>query len=173
MCKNQKKYLQINYKYIFLSKYMLLGGLVKTQESFISIHSWSVPCNRSVVFSAYSGFLHQWNWPPWYNWNIVESGVEHNKPTNYFVYFRYEELEAKLIAEKLSPLDSDPPKIIGKPASDDTEKDKKAIVKIVDNQKGNSLIIRAHQSRWSGHWHHHFVSVIIHLFTERFPGYYF
>ena len=48
---------------------------------------------------------------------------------------RYEELEAKLIAEKLSPLDSDPPKIIGKPASDDTEKDKKAIVKIVDNQK--------------------------------------
>ena len=48
---------------------------------------------------------------------------------------RYGELEAKLIAEKLSPLDSDPPKIIGKPASDDTEEDKKAIVKIVDNQK--------------------------------------
>jgi hypothetical protein len=56
-------------------------------------------------------------------------------------------LEAKLIAEKLSPLDSDPPKIIGKPASDDTEEDKKAIVKIVDSQKGNSLIIRPHQTR--------------------------
>ena len=59
MCKDQKKYLQINYKYIFLLKYMLLGGLVKTQESFISIHSWSVTCDRSDVFSAYSGFLHQ------------------------------------------------------------------------------------------------------------------
>jgi len=24
-------------------------------------------------------FLHQWNWPPRYNWNIVESGVKHHK----------------------------------------------------------------------------------------------
>jgi hypothetical protein len=29
----------------------------------------------AVIFSGYSGFLHQWNWPPRYNWNIVESGV--------------------------------------------------------------------------------------------------
>ena len=34
-------------------------------------------------FSRYSGFLHQYNWRSWYtgNWNIVESGVEHHKPT--------------------------------------------------------------------------------------------
>ena len=71
---------------------------------------------------------------------------------NYFVCFRYEELEAKLIAEKLSPLDKDPPKINGKPASDDTEEDKKAIVKIVDSQKGIFLrpIFRTHQTRGSG-----------------------
>jgi hypothetical protein len=31
----------------------------------------------SVVFSGYSGFLYQKNWLPWYNWNIVESGVKH------------------------------------------------------------------------------------------------
>ena len=24
--------------------------------------------------------LHQYNWPPRYNWNIVESGVKHHKP---------------------------------------------------------------------------------------------
>jgi hypothetical protein len=24
-------------------------------------------------------FLHQWKWPPQYNWNIVESGVRHHK----------------------------------------------------------------------------------------------
>jgi len=24
----------------------------------------------------YSGFLHHWNWSPWYSWNIVESGVK-------------------------------------------------------------------------------------------------
>ena len=29
-----------------------------------------------VVFSWYSGFLHQWNWPPRYNRNIVESGMK-------------------------------------------------------------------------------------------------
>ena len=40
----------------------------------------SVPCDRSVIFSWYSGFLHQSNLPPRYNWNIVESGVKHHKP---------------------------------------------------------------------------------------------
>jgi hypothetical protein len=33
-----------------------------------------------MVFSGHSGFLHKQNWPPRYNWNIVESGVKHNKP---------------------------------------------------------------------------------------------
>jgi len=32
-------------------------------------------------FSGHSSFLHQYSWPPWYNWNIVESGVKHYKPT--------------------------------------------------------------------------------------------
>ena len=31
-------------------------------------------------FSWYSGFLHQLNWPPRYNWNIVESDVKHYNP---------------------------------------------------------------------------------------------
>ena len=36
-----------------------------------------------MVFSVYSGFLHQLNWPPRYYWNIVESGVkQHNPPTH-------------------------------------------------------------------------------------------
>ena len=38
--------------------------------------SLSVTCDSSVSFSKYSGFHHQQNWPPPYNWNIVESGVE-------------------------------------------------------------------------------------------------
>jgi hypothetical protein len=41
----------------------------------------SVTCDRPVVFSGFSGFLHQYNWPPRFNWNIVESGVKHHKPT--------------------------------------------------------------------------------------------
>ena len=47
---------------------------------------WSVCqllCCRSVVSSGYSSFLHQWNWPPRHNWNIVESGVKHHKPNPY------------------------------------------------------------------------------------------
>ena len=39
--------------------------------------SLSVTCIRSVVFSS---FLHQQNWLPWYNWNIVESGIKHHNP---------------------------------------------------------------------------------------------
>ena len=42
--------------------------------------SLSVTCGRSVVFSWYSGFLHQLYWPLRYNWNIVESGVKHRNP---------------------------------------------------------------------------------------------
>ena len=38
----------------------------------------AVTRGRSVVFSGFSGFLHQWNWQPRYNWNIVENGVKHH-----------------------------------------------------------------------------------------------
>jgi hypothetical protein len=54
-----------------------------------------VTCDRFLVFSGYSGFLHQWNWQPWYNWNIVESGVEHhktNQPTNQPIVMNTAEL---------------------------------------------------------------------------------
>ena len=40
----------------------------------------SVTCDRSVDFSKCSDFLLQYNWPPRYNWNIVESGVKHHNP---------------------------------------------------------------------------------------------
>ena len=45
----------------------------------------SVTCGGSVVFSEYFGFLHQYNWPPRYNWNIIESGVKlyNTNPYNY------------------------------------------------------------------------------------------
>ena len=39
----------------------------------------SVTCDRSAVFTQYSGFLHQYNWLPRYNWNNFESGVKHHK----------------------------------------------------------------------------------------------
>ena len=31
-----------------------------------------------LIFSGYSGFLHQYNWPSRNKWNIVESGVKHH-----------------------------------------------------------------------------------------------
>ena len=31
-------------------------------------------------FSVGLGFLHQLNWPPQYNWNIVESGDKYQSP---------------------------------------------------------------------------------------------
>ena len=41
----------------------------------------SVTCGSSMVFSGYSGFLHQWNWLPWYIWNIIET-----KPNQTIAY---------------------------------------------------------------------------------------
>jgi hypothetical protein len=46
----------------------------------IMLWSLSVTCGRSVLFSRYSGFPHRSIWPPRYNWNIVEHGVNHYKP---------------------------------------------------------------------------------------------
>ena len=39
-----------------------------------------VTWDRLMVFSVsgYSGFLHQLNWLPQYNWNIVQSGIKHH-----------------------------------------------------------------------------------------------
>ena len=45
-------------------------------------YSLSVTCDRFVVFSGSFGFLHQYNWLPRYNWNIVESGVKHYQTNN-------------------------------------------------------------------------------------------
>jgi hypothetical protein len=42
------------------------------------------------VFSGYSGFIHQWKWPPRNNWNIVESGIKHHNPNlnlSIFMWF--------------------------------------------------------------------------------------
>jgi len=37
-------------------------------------------CDKLVVFF---GFLHQQNWPPRYNWSIVESGVKQHQTNIY------------------------------------------------------------------------------------------
>ena len=34
-------------------------------------------------------FLHQLNWPPRYNWNIVESGVKHHKTNQPIIMYHY------------------------------------------------------------------------------------
>jgi hypothetical protein len=44
-------------------------------------YSLSVTCERWVIFSGFSGFLHQEHLPPRYNWSIVASGVTHHNLT--------------------------------------------------------------------------------------------
>ena len=39
-------------------------------------------------FLKYSDFLHQWNWLPRYNWNIVESGFKHHPPSLKSQFFK-------------------------------------------------------------------------------------
>ena len=38
------------------------------------------PCDRSVILSGHSSFIHQENSPPRYNWNIVERGIKYHTP---------------------------------------------------------------------------------------------
>jgi hypothetical protein len=40
----------------------------------------SVTSDRSMDFSGYSVYLNQYNWPPRYNWNIVENGIKYHNP---------------------------------------------------------------------------------------------
>ena len=62
----------------------------KWQIRQVPLHMTFKPCTTfwleiiaadQWVFSGYSGFLHQYNWPTRCNWNIVESGIKHNYPT--------------------------------------------------------------------------------------------
>jgi hypothetical protein len=63
-----------------------IDGVVDPMSSswiFFSQKVWmlSVTCDRSMVFSGLSGFLHQ------YNWNIVEGSVKYHKTkSNLFKY---------------------------------------------------------------------------------------
>ena len=51
--------------------------------------SVSVTCNRLLVFSGCSCFLHQENWPPRYSWNIAESGIKQHSLTPEISTFGY------------------------------------------------------------------------------------
>ena len=64
----------------FISPLMLWVRIsIRVRCTTLCDKSLSMTCDNSVVFSRYSGFLHQKNWPPRYNWNIVESGIKHHK----------------------------------------------------------------------------------------------
>ena len=69
-------------------------------------YSLSVTCDRSVVLSGSSGFLHQYNWPLRYNWNIVESGVRHHKKNqrNATLLFGHEYININIFLFKFNIL---------------------------------------------------------------------
>ena len=68
-------------KGVMISQLYFLLYLTLRQAWLVSPTSnYMIACDRQVVFSGYSCFLHQLNWPQHYNWNIVESGVKHHKP---------------------------------------------------------------------------------------------
>ena len=65
----------------------------------------SVTYGRSVVFSWYSGGLHQSSWPPRYDWKIVESSARYQKPMpNQYVYELYKQPEKRALCNIFKPL---------------------------------------------------------------------
>ena len=91
-CRCLMRYKRLNildfvlYFYFALSLFMALDILFSTLlDIALSDKSLSMTCGRSVVFSWYLGFLHQYNWPPQYTGSLnVECGVKHNNPNPYF-----------------------------------------------------------------------------------------
>jgi hypothetical protein len=67
---------------MFITTEVRIPLMVRCTRYNIIWQSFSVTSNRSVVFTRYSGFLHQYSWSPRYNWNIVESEV---KPPFYLL----------------------------------------------------------------------------------------
>ena len=48
-----------------------------------------------------AGFLHQYDWPPRYSWNIVESGVKHHNPHNLSIVYCIREIQIGFSLYKL------------------------------------------------------------------------
>ena len=72
-------------RYTLLTKLLVSSRLSLSKNAVIKTNArLSVTCCRSVVFSKYSGFLHQWNWPSRYIWNIVWSGVKYHNPSHAY-----------------------------------------------------------------------------------------
>ena len=51
-----------------------------------SIQNYDIKLGRSVLFSGYSCFLQQYNWPPGYNWSDVESDAKHYKLSSFYYF---------------------------------------------------------------------------------------
>jgi hypothetical protein len=68
------------YKYRYLCNQCLSPQVVSLNTTHgevysIQHHVIHFISDLQQVFPRYSGFLYQWNWLPWYNWNFVESDV--------------------------------------------------------------------------------------------------
>ena len=57
----------------------LFNQCISPQRLWIRIPTTLCGKVLSMVFSGYSGFLHQLNWPPRYSWNIIGSGIKHHR----------------------------------------------------------------------------------------------
>jgi hypothetical protein len=74
---------------------ILVDGSVDNQQFF---YEWAP--------DVFSGFLHQWNRPPQYNWNIVESGIKHHNPSPSLALLNYEGIsQTKVSFSKKSSLE--------------------------------------------------------------------
>ena len=73
--------LQLPMHSVYITTDVVNSNLDQGEVYNIMWYSLSVTFDRSVVFSGSSDFLNQWNWPPRYNWNIVEMGVKHHNPS--------------------------------------------------------------------------------------------
>ena len=71
--------------YVKFWNYVCFSGILNISV-FTLVHEYEYHLNKVCqwlatgrwFYSGYPSFLHQYSWPPWYSWNIVECGVKHH-----------------------------------------------------------------------------------------------
>ena len=80
---------QLHMQSVSITTDVVSWNLDQGEVHIIMWYRLSVTCDRSVVFSGSSGFIHQQNWPTWYSWNIIESGIKHHERNNQSLIVTY------------------------------------------------------------------------------------
>ena len=108
-CIKQQQEYKVRYMYINFILFLLHGAVAYgswiysylCNQCLLPLTLWvQIPLRSGVLDIALCDKIRQWlvagrwfpqpkNWPPWYSWNIVESGIKHHNPNTIILHVQY------------------------------------------------------------------------------------